>query len=115
MCFSPSHRKQLSCCRLVQSWADLMPEPAGRVSGEERAPPLHPLALNPSPEQIPLAMPPSYTQKHGDINKEAAMLQQGTFLAPLPYFTISVLINQSITFVSPWIILTFIRAVVCCR
>lgn len=40
------------------------------------------LRLNPSPEQIPLDKPPSYT-KYRDVNKEAPMFEQGTFLALL--------------------------------
>lgn len=94
MCFSPSHRKQLSCCRLVQSWADLMPEPAGRVSGEERAPPLQPAPTKPITWANSTCHASQLHSEHGDINKEPALLQQGTFLAPLLYFTITVLINR---------------------
>lgn len=40
MCFPIVMRKQLSCCRLLRGWADLMPPPAGRAGGGSRRRPL---------------------------------------------------------------------------
>lgn len=93
MCFSPSHRKQLSCCRLVQSWADLMPEPAGRVSGEEWGSPSVSARTKPITWANFTCHASQLHSKHRDINKEPAMPQQGPFLALLLYFTVLSLIN----------------------
>lgn len=99
LCFSPSHRKQLSCRRLgcFNARAGWESQQGGESS--------HSISAHTKPITWvnSTCHASQLHSKHRDINKEPAMLQQSSSLALLQYFRVLVLINlASLLYVLGW-------------